>query len=132
GLDTGVIHKFTPTRPKSNYGKSKLQAEQQIKTLDNEHSRIPLIRPPMIYGKGCKGNYQALAKFSLKSRFFLDIHNRRSMIYIDNLSEFIRMLIDQYAYGLFFPQNKEFVCTSLMVKMIAEKHGHNITLTKLF
>ena len=48
----------------------------------------------MIYGKGCKGNYQKLAKLARITPIFPDIENKRSMIYIDNLSEFIKKLIE--------------------------------------
>ena len=54
------------------------------------------------------------------------------MIYIDNLCEFVRLLIDNGSRGLFFPQNDEYVNTSEMVKLIAEVHGKKIILTKLF
>src|SRR5699024_12159273 len=58
--------------------------------------------------------------------------NQRSMLHIDNLSEFIRLMIDNQESGLFFPQNKEYVKTSEMVKAIAEVHGKRIKLTRLF
>ncbi|MEW9676281.1 NAD-dependent epimerase/dehydratase family protein [Lentibacillus sp. L22] len=132
GMDKGVIHKYTPANPKSNYGKSKLQAEGLIKSLDDDYFRIAILRPPMIYGKGCKGNYQRLAKLAMKSPLFPDVNNKRSMIYIDNLSELIRLLIDGFEEGIYFPQNEEYVCTSDMVRTIAETHGCNIRLTKLF
>jgi len=63
---------------------------------------------------------------------FPDIENERSMIHIDNLCEFIKQLIDNEEYGIFFPQNKEYVKTSEMVKVIAEVHGKKIKLVKIF
>jgi UDP-glucose 4-epimerase len=48
------------------------------------------------------------------------------MIHIDNLCEFIKVMIDNEENGLFFPQNKEYVKTSDMVKLIAEVHGKKI------
>jgi UDP-glucose 4-epimerase len=132
GIESGVIDKYTPINPKSNYGKSKLQAEAMIKPLGDGGFKIAIIRPPMIYGQGCKGNYPRLANLSLKTPFFPNIENKRSMIYIDNFCEFIRLLIDDCSKGIFFPQNSEYVNTSEMVKMIAEAHGKKIRLTKLF
>ncbi|MBQ8448191.1 MAG: NAD-dependent epimerase/dehydratase family protein, partial [Clostridia bacterium] len=58
GMDTGVITKDTVPTPKSNYGKSKLQAEEGMKELADDDFKICTIRPPMVYGEGCKGNYQ--------------------------------------------------------------------------
>ena len=132
GIENGVIDESTTLNPNSNYGKSKLQAEELIETLKEATFNIAVVRPPMIYGKGCKGNYPRLAKLALKVPFFPDIKNKRSMIYIDNLCEFVRLLIDDCSSGLFFPQNEEYVCTSEMVKMIAEVHGKKIWMTKLF
>lgn len=132
GIENGVIDKDSPLKPKSNYGKSKLEAEKLIANLENSFFKVAILRPPMIYGKGCKGNYSKLAKLALKTPVFPDIDNKRSMIYIDNLSEFVRLLIDDYKSGLFHPQNKEYVCTSDMVAMIARLHGTNLKLTNLF
>lgn len=132
GIETGVIDKNTIPNPKSNYGKSKLQAEELITSLEDVSFKVTILRPPMIYGKGCKGNYTRLANLAVKSPIFLDVDNKRSMIFIDNLSEFVRLLIDDSKSGLFHPQNKEYVCTSEMVEMIAELHGTNIRMTKVF
>jgi UDP-glucose 4-epimerase len=132
GIETGTIDKSTPLRPKSAYGKSKLEAENLISQLQDGFFNIAILRPPMVYGKGCKGNYPRLAKLALKTPVFPKIENKRSMIYIDNLSEFVKQLIDNFSSGLFFPQNAEYVNTSEMVRLIAEAHGKRVTMTKLF
>jgi nucleoside-diphosphate-sugar epimerase len=132
GIETGVIDKDSPLKPNSNYGKSKLEAEKLIANLENSYFKVAILRPPMIYGKGCKGNYTKLAKLALKTPIFPDIGNKRSMIYIENLCEFFRQLTDKCDSGLFFPQNKEYVCSSKMVKLVAEAHGKRIYLTRVF
>ncbi|WP_077302655.1 NAD-dependent epimerase/dehydratase family protein [Virgibacillus pantothenticus] len=132
GLETGEINIHTVPNPKTNYGKSKLEAEEQIKMLEDSSFKLAILRPPMIYGKGCKGNYPRLARIATKSPVFPKIDNRRSMIYIDNLSEFIRILIDKEKVGLFFPQNSDYVRTYDMVRMIANVHGKKIKGIKLF
>lgn len=132
GIEKGIINKDTPLKPNSAYGKSKIQAEELIKKLANDTFVVATLRPPMVYGKGCKGNYPRLARLALKTPIFPDIKNRRSMIYIDNLSEFIKQLIDNQGGGLFFPQNAEYVNTSEMVSLIAKVHGKQIAMTKLF
>jgi len=132
GIKSGIINKSTPLDPKSNYGKSKLQAEELILPLNDDSFKIAILRPPMIYGKGCKGNYPKLVKFALNTPIFPNIDNKRSMIYIDNLCELVRLLVDECSSGLFFPQNKEYIKTSLMVELIAEVHGKKIIMTKLF
>src|SRR5690625_3975684 len=132
GLESGMIDENMPLHPKSHYGKSKLQAEELISDLAGDTFKIAIVRPPMIYGKGCKGNYQRLRKLALKTPIFPDIDNERSMIYIDNLSEFIKTLIEKSSKGIFFPQNKEYVNTTEMVKAIAENHRKQLKLTKMF
>ncbi|PAK35392.1 NAD-dependent epimerase/dehydratase family protein [Peribacillus simplex] len=132
GIESGVIDKRSHLNPKSNYGKSKLQAEKLIKTLGDDVFKIAVIRPPMIYGKGCKGNYPRLVNLTLKLPVFPEIENKRSMIYIDNFCEFVRLLINDCSSGLYFPQNKEYVCTSEMIEMIAITHGKKIRMTRFF
>lgn len=132
GLETGEINIHTVPNPKTNYGKSKLKAEEQIKKLEDSSFKLAILRPPMVYGKNCKGNYPRLAKIAIKSPVFPEIDNKRSMIYIDNLSEFLRILIDKESTGILFPQNSEYVRTYDMVRMIANVHGKKIKGIKLF
>ncbi|WP_444684989.1 NAD-dependent epimerase/dehydratase family protein [Alkalicoccus luteus] len=130
--DKRVIGRDTLARPSNFYGQSKLEAEQRITEMEDQTFNIVIIRPPMIYGKGSKGNYPKLAKAAKKLPLFPDIENQRSMLHIDNLCEFLRLLIDNNESGLFFPQNAEYVKTSEMVKLIGEAHGKKVRLTKVF
>jgi len=127
-----VIDRNTIPSPSNFYGDSKLQAEIGLKALEDENFKIVILRPPMIYGKGSKGNYPKLSKAAQILPIFPDIENERSMLHIDNLCEFIRLMIDNEERGLFFPQNAEYVKTSEMVRLIAEVHGRKIRLTKVF
>ena len=121
-----MITKNTPLQPVDNYGISKARAEESLLQLQDQQFRMAILRPPMIYGKGCKGNYQTMAKLARKLPVFPWVDNRRSMLYIDNLSEFIRLLIDDEAEGIFCPQNEEYVNTCDMVNLIAHAAGKNI------
>ena len=132
GLQKGVIDKNTPLEPRTSYGKSKLEAEKLDKSLEDHRFTVTILRPPMVYGKGCKGNYPRLAKLALIAPVFPDIDNKRSMIHIDNLCEFVKVLIDNRLGGTFFPQNPEYVKTSEMVRLIARSHGKEIRLTRIF
>ncbi|NLK22327.1 MAG: NAD-dependent epimerase/dehydratase family protein [Epulopiscium sp.] len=127
-----IIDKNTVPTPSNFYGNSKLQAEEGIKHLKSDIFKIIVLRPPMIYGKGSRGNYLRLSNMAKKIPVFPDIDNERSMLHIDNLCEFIKLMIDNKESGLFFPQNKEYVRTSEMVRLIAEVHGKRIVLTKVF
>ena len=127
-----VINKKTSPSPRNFYGNSKLMAESGLKLLEDENFKVVIVRPPMIYGQGSKGNYPKLAKVASKLPIFPDIENQRSMLYIDNLCEFIRLMVENEESGLFFPQNREYVKTSEMVKLIADVYGKEIKLTKVF
>ena len=128
GIEKGFITKDTTLNPKSNYAKSKLQAEEVLKSLQTKDFKICIIRPPMVYGKDCKGNFQSLIKFAKKLPIFPKVKNNRSMIYIDNLSEFVKLLIDNSEEGLFFPQNNEYSNTSYLVKLIGQSMNKKVRL----
>jgi len=132
GIGNGVIDKNTPIDPISAYGKSKFEAEELINKLQGNSFTVATLRPPMVYGKGCRGNYPRLVGLALKTPIFPKVDNKRSMIYINNLSEFVKNLIDNQSGGLFFPQNAEYVNTSDMVRLIAEVHGKQVVMTRLF
>ena len=132
GMVSGQITKKTKPKPNTAYGMSKFQADEMIKKIENDNFIFTCLRPPMVYGKNCTGNYQALRKFALKSPLFQDYINARSMIYIGNLCEFMKICIDFELRGLFFPQNAEYTNTSEMVRLIAETHRKRIRLTKDF
>jgi nucleoside-diphosphate-sugar epimerase len=127
-----VITKDTIPEPSNFYGNSKLQAEEKILTLKSDNFKIVIVRSPMVYGKGSKGNYPLLSKAAMRLPIFPDIDNERSLIHIDNLCEFIRLMIGNEESGTFFPQNKEYVKISEMVQLIAETHGKKIKMIKIF
>ncbi|HFU1090645.1 TPA: NAD-dependent epimerase/dehydratase family protein [Streptococcus suis] len=127
-----IITKDTKPSPSDFYGDSKWQAEQRLEKLIEADFNIVIIRPPMIYGKGCKGNYPKLSKLAQKTPVFPKISNSRSMLHIDNLCAFIEGVIIAGEQGVFFPQNKEYVCTSDLVKRIAVSHGKKIYLVSIF
>jgi UDP-glucose 4-epimerase len=130
--DMRVIDKDTVPIPSNFYGNSKLLAEEGIKPLENDDFKVVIVRPPMIYGSGSKGNYPKLSKLAQYLPVFPEIENQRSMLHIDNLCEFLKIMIDNNESGLFFPQNKEYVKTSEMVSLISNVHGKKIKLTKIF
>ena len=125
-----MINKDTPLNPTDNYGISKKHAEEGLQKLQDEQFKVAIVRPPMIYGKGCKGNYQTMAKLAKKLPVFPWIDNQRSMLYMENLAEFIRLLMDDEAEGIFCPQNNEYVNTSDMVNLIAHANGKGILLLR--
>lgn len=123
GTERGVITPDTEPSPKSNYGRSKLEAEKAILALSSEGFAVCVLRPPMVYGKGCRGNFGSVVALTRKLPFFPKVKNRRSMIYIDNLCEFVNIAVCRSLSGVYFPQNREYVCTTEMSRIIAERLG---------
>ena len=124
----GTTHITKDTKPKAEnfYGDSKLQADLKLQEINSESFKVVVVRPPMIYGKGSKGNYPQLVKLATKLPVFPIVNNKRSMLHIDNLCEFIKLMIDNEESGVFFPQNSKYTNTSDMVQMIASVKGHRI------
>lgn len=127
-----VITRETKPAPAGAYGDSKLQAELGLNPLHSDTFKVCILRPPMIYGPGSKGNYPLLEKAALKLPFFPDVANERSMLHIDGLCAYVRQMVDIWASGIHFPQNPVYVCTSQMVREIALSTGRNIRMTKVF
>ncbi len=122
------ITKETVPAPANFYGDSKLQAEKAILPLQDEMFLITIIRPPMVYGKGSKGNFPKLVKLSQKMPIFPKIENQRSMIYIKNLCECIRGLIMTEQSGIFCPQNPETVHTGELMRLLRKAQGKELHL----
>ncbi len=131
GMETGIITKKTIPNPNTHYGKSKFQAEKKIQQLSSESFKICVLRPPMVYGNGCKGNFQSVLKLVKLSPVFPKVNNQRSMIYIDNLCSFVELCIDKQVMGVYCPQNREYVRTSDMAKIIAESIGKKVWMSTL-
>lgn len=128
----GIIDKNTKENPADFYGRSKLMAEEGLKPLEDNHFKVAIVRPPMIYGKDSKGNYPRLSKMARKLPFFPMVENQRSMLHIDNLCELIYLIIKSNEGGTFYPQNAEYVNTSRLVKEIATCHDKPMLLVKGF
>ena len=127
-----VISRETPVSPANFYGDSKVRAEEGLQKLTCDSFKVVILRPPMIYGKGAKGNYPLLSRMARKLPFFPDLKNQRSMLYVGNLCKFVSLMIENEECGVFFPQNREYMRTSELVRMIAEVHGRKIRLIKVF
>lgn len=151
---TRMITAQTPAECAHFYGDSKIRAEEALRRLEAGEEpwadgkslvgekpsvdgtagagmQVAILRLPMVYGRGSKGNYPLLAKLAGRLPFFPDVKNQRSMIYIENLCEFIRQRIEEGKGGLYFPQNPEYTTTSRMVQEIAAARGKKLRLLKI-
>lgn len=131
-LEGKRIYKDTTPSPNGFYGDSKLQGENGIRELNCPTFKVCILRPPMIYGPGCKGNFPRLAWLGVKMPIFPAWHNKRSMLFVDNLCEFVRQVILRGCQGTFYPQNQEYADTVEIVRYFAAKYNHKIWVTPLF
>lgn len=130
-LKTEVLTAQTKENPNGFYGDSKLQAELGIKPLEDENFKVCILRPCMIYGPNAKGNFPRLAKLACKTPIFPCWHNKRSMLYIDNLAEFVKQAVLRELSGTYYPQNRELADTVEIIRFFAKAAGHRIWITKL-
>lgn len=130
-LKATVITSDTKPNPNDFYGDSKLQAEKGLHELECDAFKVVILRPPMIYGPGNRGNMPRLAWLALKTPVFPAWHNKRSMIHVNNLAEFVKQVIVREMSGTFFPQNAELADTVEIIRSVAKEHGHKIWITSL-
>lgn len=130
-LKTEVLTAATVENPNGFYGDSKLQAELGIKPLADKDFKVCILRPCMVYGPNAKGNFPRLARLGAKVPVFPAWHNRRSMLYIDNLAEFVRQCVDRELEGTFYPQNRELADTVEIIRFFAGAAGHKVWITRL-
>jgi len=131
-LEGKQIHKDTKPEPNGFYGDSKLQGELGVQALADKEFKVCVMRPPMIYGPGCRGNFPRLVWLVQKTPIFPAWHNKRSMLYIDNLCEFVKQLILHEMEGTVFPQNAEYADTVEIIRYYAKTSGKKIWITRLF
>ena len=130
-LKTEVLTAETQPNPNGFYGDSKLQAENGLHELECDTFKVCILRPPMIYGPNSKGNFPRLAKLATKTPIFPCWHNKRSMLYIDNLAEFVKQAVLRGLSGTFYPQNRELADTVEIIRFFAQTANHGIWITRL-
>lgn len=131
-LKGNVTRPETQPAPNDFYGDSKLQAENGLHELECESFKICILRPPMIYGPGNKGNLPRLGWLATKLPVFPAWHNKRSMLHVNNLAEFVKQIILREMSGTFFPQNADLADTVEIVRHFAKEHNHKIWISRIF
>ena len=120
------INSQTPLIPKTKYGISKLDAEKKLLSLIDDSFKVLILRCPMIYGKGCKGNYNKLRNISLKYKIAPSFNNKKSLLFIGNLCSFIRHSIEIEQCGIRCPQDKNYHSTSGLMVLIGAINEVNV------
>ena len=128
---TENITRHTRPTPVSEYAKSKLAAERQLLKLASTDFFISIVRPPMIYGRNCPGNYGILSDIVQKSPFFPDSENCKSFIYIDNLTSHILQVIHASKTIVTHPTDEKNVSVFDFAREIALCHGKKLFQAKI-
>lgn len=111
-------------RPCEPYAVSKLEAETGLKRLAAETGlELVIIRPPLVYGPGAPGNFGRLLHWMRKGIPLPlgAIHNRRSMIALGNLTDFIEVCLMHPAAAnqVFLVSDGEDISTSDLLRRVA-------------
>lgn len=130
--ESKIITAETEPSPVDFYGRSKLEADLAIQKMNSNNFKTVMVRTPMVYGPNCRGNFPRLKTLAEKSPIFPEISNERSMIFIDNLCEFLKIVIDKELSGIFFPQNKEYVSTKDIINLMAINMNKKVHFIKTF
>lgn len=133
-LEPNVVDENTPIRPNGMYGRSKWMAEEGLRELQDDGFAVACVRPPSVYGKGCRGGYitgfaSVARRLPVIPEAYGDV--KQSFIYIDNLSELVRQIIERRMSGAFCPQDDKAVSANELLKTITaaigkEYHGSRL------
>jgi UDP-glucose 4-epimerase len=131
GEDKLITLETIPSEP-TIYGKSKMMAERGLQKLADATFQVAILRPPLIYSENARDNFPRLVNFAKKMPVFPMLKNKQSMVYVDNLCELVRLIIENNQGGIYYPQQEKFIETSKMVSDIAQSVGNKMWLTTVF
>jgi nucleoside-diphosphate-sugar epimerase len=141
GENTKPDKYFTPDDiniPSDPYGLSKYEAEQGLLALAKKTElEVVIIRPPLIYGPGVKGNFNTMIKWMNMPLPlpFGAIHNRRSFVALDNLVNLVCLCVDREKSHkasnqvLLISDGKDISTTQLLekVRQVLNCGSHSVT-----
>lgn len=147
GEEKMITAETVPSEP-TIYGKSKMMAERGLQALvepegSNGSSgsrgssgskvfQVAIMRPPLIYSEYARDNFPRLVNFAKKMPIFPNLKNKQSMVYVDNLCELIRLIIENNKGGIYYPQQECYIETSKIVRDIANAVGNHMWQTRIF
>ena len=121
-----ILNEESECKPMNDpYGESKWEAEKILRRLEDDNFKIGIIRPPMVYGKGVKGNMESLIKL-VKMLPILPFNydkNRRSLVNIENLMYLTALVIDKEASGVFLPLDEKNISLKEIVEGIEKAYN---------
>lgn len=128
-----ALNENSECHPEDPYGKSKLRAEAYLQTLQAGNFTVSIVRPPVVYGPGVKGNIiRLLAAIDKGSMLPLgNTRNQRTMVFLDNLIELIHRIIDNRGAGIFVAGDRQPLSTDKLIRIIGDKLGRRTKLISI-
>ncbi len=125
-----------PPAPEDAYGRVKLATERALEAAAREDGcELVILRPPLVYGPGVKGNFRALLRLVAKGvpLPFAGVENKRSLIFLENLVDLavLSALHPAATHGLFLCRDGEDLSTPELIRAIALGMGRRARLTRL-
>jgi len=123
----------SPPAPATPYARSKLEAEQLVaEALRGSSTEFVVLRPPLVYGAGAKGNFERLVRLVRRGipLPLASVHNRRSLVYVGNLVDAIVRSLDHpgAAGRTYVVSDGEDISTPELVARIAAALGRRARL----
>jgi UDP-glucose 4-epimerase len=133
-LHPNIVDEHTSLTSESMYGKSKRLAEEGLRKLQDDSFNVVCVRPPSVYGKGCRGGYitgftSVVRKLPVVPCAYENV--KQSFIYIDNLCELVRLVIEKNLHGVFCPQDDKSVNANELLRAISNGIGKKYRSSRL-
>ncbi len=130
--EAGHFTAETPCRPEDAYGRSKREAEEGLLQLAATGLEVVILRLPLVYGPGVKGNFASLMRVVEKGLPlpFGAVRNARSLLYLGNLTDVVALCLTHEAAAgrVFLPSDGVDVSTSELIRGIANGMGRSARL----
>jgi len=125
-----VYSETTPCHPQDEYGISKLNAENILKEIEDNNFIVSIVRTPIVYGEGVKANILSLVNIVKRVPIlpFYNTSNKRSMVYIGNLSALLDAIIIKKLSGIFLASDDKSLSTSEFIQLIAKVNNTKMVL----
>ena len=126
----GILNENSACNPTDAYGRSKLKAEQYLQSISTDNFTVSIVRPPLVYGPGVKGNMLRFVELTQNRSIlpFGKMGNRRSMVFVDNLVALINRIIDTKSKGIFVAGDEKPISTETLLVLISEAMGKKLKL----
>ena len=117
------LDEHSECNPQSLYGKSKYEAELLLNSLSEANFKICHIRPANVYGKNCRGAYMESFRKIVQRLPCIPVayeNVKQGMLYIENLVELVKLIVENKAEGIYPAQDKTAVSSVELMEEIAK------------